>query len=212
MSPRIALVLAVAVLAAVVGAVWYAQPRTAATPAEPFVEIARDAYVLSAPETLPPFRLANYDGKPFDNAALKDRWTLLFFGFTHCPDLCPTTLATLSQMQRALGSPPEVRVAFVSVDPERDTPELLRKYATAFNPAFLGVTGEPAQLATLADSLGVKYAKAPGPTPASYSVDHSSSVLVIDPRGRFYGILAAPHEAGNMAEALKKLRSQTVHQ
>jgi protein SCO1/2 len=91
----------------------------------------------------------------------------------------------------------------LSVDPARDTPQLLGKYVTAFHPAFVGVTGE---IAALAESLGVVYAKVPGAAPAGYSMDHSSSVLLVDPQGRFYGVLAAPHLAGNVVRAFPRMK------
>lgn len=196
---------AVALLAA--AAAWFRIPEK---PTEAFIEVGQDAYVLAAPEPIVPFRLAGHDGKPFDNAALKGRWSFLFFGFTHCPDICPTTLATFNEVHRALRASPggaaDVRFVMVTVDPERDTPQVLGKYVPAFNPEFLGVTGDAAEIGRLCDSLGVKYAKHPGPTPASYQMDHSSSVLLADPQGRFRGVFAPPHDAQNMLKGFLEIR------
>jgi protein SCO1/2 len=195
----------VAVAAAV--AAWFLTPEN---PAEPFIEVAEDAYVLAEPEPIAPFKLVTHDGKPFDNAALKGRWSFLFFGFTHCPDVCPTTLAVFNDVSRALrerpGGAADVRFVMVSVDPERDTPQALAKYVAAFNPEFLGLTGEAGEIARLCESLGVKYAKVPGATPASYHMDHSSSVLLADPQGRFHGVFAPPHDAQNMTRGFLEMR------
>jgi protein SCO1/2 len=195
----------VAVAAAV--AAWFLVPRQ---PPEPFIEVAQDAYVLAAPETIVPFKLVTHDGKPFDNAALKGRWSFLFFGFTHCPDVCPTTLAIFNEVSRALREKPggaaDVRFVMVSVDPERDTPQALAKYVAAFNAEFVGVTGEANEIRQLSDSLGVKYAKVPGATPASYHMDHSSSVLLADPQGRFRGVFAPPLDAKNMTQGFLEIR------
>jgi protein SCO1/2 len=201
MVPRIALGAGLVVLAAGAAAWLLLRDAAPATPAEPFIEVHRDAYVLAEPEPLPAFRLTGHDGKPFDNAALRGRWTFLFFGFTHCPDVCPSTLAVFADAFPKLGA--DARFVLVSVDPERDTPEALAKYMAAFHPAFLGATGD---IAALAESLGVVYAKVPGPAPGSYSVDHSSSVLLVDPQGRFYGVLAAPHVAHNIVQALPRMQ------
>jgi protein SCO1/2 len=201
MFPRIALGAGIALLVLGAGAWLLLREAPQAEPAEPFIEVARDAYVLARPEPLPAFALTAHDGTPFDNAALLGRWTFLFFGFTHCPDVCPTTLAVFAEAFRSLDR--ETRFVLVSVDPERDTPEALAKYVTAFDPAFVGATGD---IAALAESLGVVHAKAPGPAPGGYSVDHSSSVLLVDPRGRFYGVLAAPHVAANLVQAFPRMK------
>lgn len=213
-------VVALGALAAVfvlgAAAAWLAWRAPAAPPAEPFIEIARDAYVLAVPEPIAPFRLLRHDGAPFDLDALRGKWSFVFFGFTHCPDLCPTTLADLAQVHRALSGQPggaqDVQFVMVSVDPERDTPQVMRAYVPAFDPQFLGVTGDGAQIAAFSKPLGVVYAKVPGTTPGSYVMDHSSSVLLLDPQGRFYGVFAAPHDPQTMALAFQRMRQRARHQ
>jgi protein SCO1/2 len=110
---------------------------------------------------------------------------VVFFGFTHCPDVCPTTMAELATVRQALG-PDGARVQgiFVTVDPERDTPELLKSYVSAFAPDFVALRGTPEQTAALARSFKVFYAKVPGKTPDSYTVDHTAGSYVFDAQGR----------------------------
>jgi protein SCO1 len=178
-----------------------------------FVEIGRNVYILPKPDTLATFSLVSHDGKTFDNAALKEKWTFWFFGFTHCPDICPVTLGVFDRVHKMLnartdGAIENVHFVFVSVDPERDTPELLNKYVPQFNPAFLGVTGDSAELARLSESMGVSYGKHEGSTPANYTMDHSSAALLTDPRGKLIGVFAAPHAAQDMLAGLLKIRQQ----
>lgn len=210
MAKRPILWAAAAALSAAAVAAWlWSRPEA---PAEAFIEVGKDAYALATPEPIPPFRLVGHDGQPVDNAALKGRWTFLAFGFTHCPDVCPTTLVELNELHRTLRNGPggvaDVRFVMVTVDPERDTPQVLKTYVPAFNPEFVGLTGEPAEIARLCDALGVKYGKAPGLTPGSYQVDHSSAVLLADPQGRFHAVFAAPHVAQNMARAFSEVRKR----
>lgn len=119
--------------------------------------------------------LADYRGKA----------VVVFFGFTQCPDVCPTTLADLAETMRRLGSDAErVAVLFVTVDPERDTPELLAKYVPAFDPRFVGLSGDAAAIERTAKEFKVLYQKQPGKAPGSYSMDHSAGSFVFDPQGR----------------------------
>lgn len=156
-----------------------------AHPAEPFIEVARDAYVLAEPEPLPAFRLLGHDGAPFDNAALRGRWTFLFFGFTHCPDVCPTTLAELAAAVKKLGADGDrVQVLLVTVDPARDTAAVLSQYVTAFDPRFLGLRGSPEETAAVAREFKVIYQKVEGKHPENYTMDHSAGTYIFDTRGR----------------------------
>ena len=160
--------------------------------------------VLPEPRVLGDFQLLDQDGADFTLERLRGEWSLLFFGFTYCPDICPSTLYDLQQVRQTLlgeGVPAEgLQVVFVSVDPERDSPARLKEYVSYFDPDFLGVTGDPAQLKPLALRLGVAFRIEDHEQGAeNYSVDHSASVFLTDPQGRLYGVFPAPHDAAAMA-------------
>lgn len=131
------------------------------------------------------FVLQSADG-PFGTQELRGSWSVLFFGFTHCPDICPTTLSRLSAAIREAGPRAErdVQVVLVSVDPERDTPERLKAYAGAFGPQFTGVTGTVDEIAAVASAYGIAYMRSETETAAGYLVDHTATMIVLDPQGR----------------------------
>lgn len=129
--------------------------------------------------------LTGHDGKPRTLADFQGKVVVVFFGFVHCPDVCPTTLARFAAVMKALGTDAErVQVLLVTVDPARDTEEVLAKYVTAFNPAFLGLTGDAAAIERTAKEFRVIYQKQAGQTPDTYTVDHSSGTYVFDGKGR----------------------------
>jgi len=131
------------------------------------------------------FRLVDHNGQPRTLEDFRGKVVVVFFGFTHCPDVCPTTLAELARAVKQLGPDGErVQVLMVTVDPERDTPEVLKEYVTALDPRFVGLTGDPDAIARTAREFKVFYQKSPGATPETYSVDHSSGSYVFDPKGR----------------------------
>lgn len=152
------------------------------------------------PRVLADFRLKAADGSEFTLQDWRGDWDLVFFGFTYCPDICPMSLAMMSALDELLAEAGSVRprVTFVSVDPERDTPERLGEYVGWFNPAFRGVTGEHPQLQALARQLGVVYVRQELGN-GDYTVDHSASILLIDPDGRLYGVFRPPHLARELA-------------
>lgn len=162
--------------------------------------------ILKSPRPVEPFSLTRDTGAPFTNADLAGHWTVVFAGFTFCPDVCPTTLAELKAMTAKLGATADqVRVLLVSVDPGRDTPEKIGQYVRFFNPAFVGVTGTDAQLEALGRNLGFVYAKVDGATPDSYTIDHSTALILIDPQGRIAGYLTPPFKPDTMAADLNTL-------
>jgi protein SCO1 len=140
--------------------------------------------------------MTDHLGNPVGLSNLKGGWSLLFFGFTTCPDICPTTLSVLNDAVSGLEEPPAI--VMVSVDPERDTPERLAQYVPAFNPDFVGYTGTFEETVKLAEQLNIAFGKVPGDLPGSYLVDHSASLVVIDPDGRYAGFIKAPHNSSNI--------------
>ncbi len=129
--------------------------------------------------------LTGHDGKERTLPDFSGKVLVVFFGFVHCPDVCPTALAKLAGVMKALGpDAARVQVVLVTVDPERDTAEVLSQYVTAFYPTFLGLTGDATAIARTAKEFRVMYQKQAGQTPETYTVDHSSSMFVFDPKGR----------------------------
>ncbi|HSD61716.1 MAG TPA: SCO family protein [Burkholderiales bacterium] len=131
------------------------------------------------------FRLTDHNGKERTLSDFRGKAVVLFFGYTHCPDVCPTTMAELAAAMKQLGKDADrVQVLFVTVDPERDTADLLAKYVPSFNPGFLGLRGSPEATAKTAKDFKIMYQKQPGATPETYTVDHSAGTYVFDPQGR----------------------------
>jgi protein SCO1/2 len=131
------------------------------------------------------FRLTDHAGRTRTLADFRGKVVVLFFGYTQCPDVCPTTLSELAATMQKLGADADrVQVLFVTVDPERDTADLLARYVPAFNPSFLGLYGDAAATEATAKEFKILYQKQPGPTPGTYSVDHSAGTYIFDPQGR----------------------------
>ena len=150
--------------------------------------------------------LTDHLGKPRRLEDWRGKAVVLFFGFTHCPDVCPTTLADMAQVMRQLGPEAErVQVLFVTVDPERDTQELLAKYVLAFDPRFLGLRGSLDATRAVAKEFKVYFEKRPGETPGAYSVDHSAQSYVIDPEGRLRLFVRHERIAEDLASDLRAL-------
>jgi protein SCO1/2 len=132
-----------------------------------------------------PFKLIDQNGKAVSDQDLKGRPFLVFFGFTHCPDVCPTTLFDVSEMLRALGPDADrTRALFITVDPERDTPAVMKDYLSSFDPHLSGLTGDPAAIATVAKAYRVYYKKVPLDG-GEYTMDHTAIVYLMDKEGRF---------------------------
>jgi protein SCO1 len=152
-------------------------------------------------------QLTDHTGRPRKLEDFRGRAVVLFFGFTHCPDVCPTTLADLSQAIKVLGSDADrVQVLFVTVDPERDTREALAKYVTAFDPRFLGLYGDAAATQRVAKEFKIYFEKRK--TGDSYSVDHSAQSYVIDPQGRLRLLVRQERIASDLPEDLRTLLSE----
>ena len=166
--------------------------------------------ILPEPRIIADFELVDQDGRPFALERLRGRWSLLLFGYSYCPDVCPSALFDLQQVHEALSGDGRqavpYQVVFVSVDPERDTPERLKEYAAYFHPDFLAVTGSDEQLAPMTLQVGVAYRIEPHePGSLSYAVDHSAGIMLIDPQARLHGVFPAPHDPQAIIQDLRRL-------
>lgn len=196
MSPR-KLVIAVALATALAAGAFVAIRSQAPV-------IPESALVLPAPNPVPQFSLLDHDGEAVDQSVFEGQWDLVFFGFTHCPDICPTTLQVLASARKALadnGRQTLPRIVLVSIDPERDTPELLGEYINYFGEGNLGLTGTLEEIRKLTGGLGIYFEKQPGDGD-NYAVDHSAAVLVIDPDGGFHSLFSGPHIVDNYVRDL----------
>lgn len=160
-------------------------------------------YGFPTPREIKPFNLVDHNGNAVTVENLKGEWQLMFFGFTYCPDICPTTMGVLNRALEKLEKKPQV--IMVSVDPERDTPEVLARYVPSFNPDFIGYTGGFDDIVGLATNVNVAFGKVPGNEPGSYTVDHAASIVVVDPNGRYAGFIKAPHQATNISQIISSL-------
>lgn len=164
---------------------------------------------LEPPRVLGGFSLTDHHGANFDPERLRGHWTFMFFGYTHCPDICPTTLTSLNAAARAVAAlpepPPVPQYVFVSIDPERDTPEQLAKFVPYFNRDFLGVTGTPETISDFTRQLSVMYLKVNAERGEGYLMDHSASILLLDPEGRFHALFSPPFDPRAMAKDYQRL-------
>lgn len=152
------------------------------------------------------FELTDHNGQPRTLADYKGKLVTLFFGFTHCPDVCPTSLSTMKQALTLLGpDAAKVQVLFITVDPERDTAELLANYVPKFDPSFIGLRGDPAATAETAKEYKIFYQKVAGATEGQYTMDHSAGTYVHDARGRLRLFIRHGETAENIAQDLRAL-------
>ena len=160
----------------------------------------RSAFVLPILDDLPEFTLQDQSGELVNADTFRGQFDLVFFGFTHCPDVCPTTLQLLATARKQLlesGSDDLPRIVLVSVDPERDTPDLLSQYVNYFGDDNLGVTGDLSEIKKLTSALGIYFEKVPNSASDdsdNYTINHSAAVLVINPEGQFSALFSAPHK------------------
>jgi len=162
------------------------------------------------PKPLTAFAFTDHENRVFDLSRLKGKWSFLFFGYTHCPDICPTTLAILARaheniVKSTVGAK-DVQFVFISVDPNRDTAGNLKQYVSFFDTTFLGVTGDDAQLGKLAGQLGAAYEVAITPGLDNYPVYHSAAVFLVDPRARYHAVFAPPLDAEGISRRFKVMR------
>jgi protein SCO1 len=162
--------------------------------------------LLDRPRPVAEFNLQGADGKPFTRADLAGHTTVIFVGYTFCPDVCPQTLTELKAVHAKLGDlGDKLRFVFLSIDPERDTPEKLASYVHYFSPDFSAATGTNPELDKLGENLGYAYTKVPGGTPESYQMDHSAALIVIGPQTQLLGYLTPPFKVDAMSQDLRAL-------
>lgn len=195
-------------IAVVVGLFVYSVVRTPVLSEEQLRE--QGVFVLPRPREISPIELETHTGAAFTLNDLQGRWTFAFFGFTNCPDICPTSMAVMGQARRALGDD-AFQGLLVTVDPERDTPAALGAYATTFAPDFIGVTGELAEIAGFGEQVNVAFAKVPmlnedgSADPDNYQVDHSANIVIINPRGHYHAFIKYPQQADTIVAAYQSL-------
>ena len=173
----------------------------------PPIEPLQQATVLPTPRALPELALLDQDAQPFDRRRLQQRWSLMFFGFTRCPGICPATLAMLAQTRARLAALPAAQrpqVVLVSADPQHDSPATLKSYLRGFDGEFIGVTGDDAAIGQLARSLGVSITMRPLPG-GDYTVDHTTAVFLVDPRGAWRAVFSGPHSADGIAGDYRRI-------
>jgi protein SCO1/2 len=197
--------IAIVAIIALLGGValsWYAHSNKA-------IELESGLWFGEQARALPEFELIDHNRQPLTRSQLKGQWSLLFFGFTNCPDICPTGLQSLADMVKAIDDrdvSSALQVYFISVDPERDQPEVLADYVGYFNPDFHGATAALDKLTPLTRSLGIAHIirnKTEGNP--DYSVDHSAAVVLINPRAEYAGLFGAPQDAAAMARDMTRI-------
>lgn len=163
------------------------------------------AIVFDKPRIINEFQLIDHAAEPFTLENLKGKWTLVYFGFTHCPDICPTTLAKLSQVVKQLDNDiaSETQVLMISVDPARDTPEKLQEYVPYFHPDFIGVTGEFVQIMSVAQNVNVAFNKVM--LDDDYTVDHTGNIVLINPYGHYHGFFRPPFELAKLKTTFQSI-------
>lgn len=169
---------------------------------------AKGIYVFDKPHSIKPFKLVDYNKQPFTPADFLGKWTLAYFGYTYCPDLCPTTMALLNrfyQHQQKGNYGHKLHILMVSVDPGRDTPKKLYDYVRYFNKDFQGVTGEFLELHRLASELNIAFNKIPG-SGKNYQVQHSGNVAIINPKGQYIGFFRPPLSLSQLNTGYETIR------
>jgi protein SCO1/2 len=205
-KPAKALFIATIVLTVFAAGLWFGigdRNKTA-------IPIVQDTVITVLPKakTLKPFSLQTATGQPFTLENLKGKYSLLFFGYTSCPDVCPTTMYQLGKLYSSLGKSnlqKDYQVVFVSIDPRRDTPDRLEKYVVTFNKRFIGATGQKDQVSSLAHQLGASYDVEDDGKSKDYSVSHTDVVFIVDPDAELAAILTPPHQASRIESRLALL-------
>jgi protein SCO1/2 len=188
----------------IINQVFLSQSRDSMTPG------GLEATVLPRPRQIKPFNLVDHHNKPFTVESLKGNWSFAFFGFTNCPDVCPTALKIMQLVWKKLPQDqPKPNMFFVSVDPDRDNTQLLKQYVSYYHPDFVGVTGNLDQIDNLTNQLGVLYGydENKEENPEDYTVNHSAQILLIDPQARLRAVFSPPYDSGSVSHAFEIIRN-----
>ena len=184
------------------------EPASAQLSATQRAELQRQGvFVRPEPQTLAAFRLSDEQAQVFDNARFEGQWSLVFLGYTYCPDICPTTLALFKQLQAGwVGSKLDgIQYVLLSADPERDTSARLAEYVHYFHADFVGVTGSVAAVDGLAKQLNSLFARVPVDNGNDYLIDHSANIMIINPAGQYHGFIRPPHSQQQIKAAMETL-------
>lgn len=169
------------------------------------------AVLRPEPRLLRPFTLVDQHNQSFTRQDFEGQWSFVFFGYTYCPDICPMTLsvltAVLNELQRDPDAAPDAKVIFVSVDPQRDTPEVLVNYMEFFGEGFLGVSGSEQEINGFARQFGAGYIKEPERAPGEYLISHTSSIFLVDPEMRLLAGFSPPHDPATIADQYRQIRA-----
>ncbi len=167
------------------------------------------AYMFDTPRAFKPFVLTDHLGQKFEPDRFEGKWTLVFFGFTHCPDVCPTTMSLLNLLMNKLketGDDEETQVVMVSVDPARDTVEVLAQYVPYFNPEFIGVTGDFLDVHRFATQLNTPFRKVME-ADGNYQVEHGGNIALINPKGHYHGFFKTPHDLAKLRVTYRSVKA-----
>ena len=200
---RAPLYVGIAIVAILVGAL---SAQFVKVPRQPDLQLANGT-LLPAPRAVPEFQLVDGSGNAYGHAQLTGHWSVLFFGYTSCPDICPITLTTLAQVDTQLADLPATQrpqIVFVSVDPQRDTPAQVGQYVKFFSPDFIGLTGEPGKIEPFTQAMGVPVAIHDSGNGA-YTVDHAATLFLLDPQARMTAIFSPPHSVATLASDLRSV-------
>ena len=197
----VATIVIAGILAGVAAARYFVREPDALPPLE-------RATLFQEPRPLPELKLIDQAGRAYGRERLRGHWNFLFFGFVNCPDICPTTLATLAAVRKELADLPAGElpgVTLVSVDPGRDSPAALARYVAHFDPSFTGVTGSADAISSLTESLGVAVIIGPEAADGNYAVDHTAAIFLVDPEARVAALFGTPHQARTIANDYRRI-------
>lgn len=180
-------------------------------PKAPILSAKLPPHYLEPGKPISGFDLIDYNHQRFDASRFKGRWTFMFFGYTNCPDVCPTTLLVMksvwAKLPAAAKAAPAPQLVFVSVDPDRDTPERLKKYVTFYRPDFIGVTGKADEIDILTRQVGVQYGFDDDPDGKGYTVKHSAQIILVDPKGMMRAVFSPPHKVDDLVRSFVQIRN-----